>query len=302
MNPTNGPIADLSYRSYTGPKGHSGPRWWPIAKNGLRVSLRKKGFWVLAILAGLPSLMLIFMMFLKNIGAGIAPDAFPSFESLLADSYSNSGFWGFLVALLVGTGSIAADNRANALQVYLAKPITKRDYLIGKWMFIFILVAAVYFGPMLVATMYNALSEGFVSFVKQQPFIFFKLAALSAIPAALHASVLIGISAWNKTPWVVGVIYAGLWLFSSFFALILGQITRGGSEKIVATFEHFSINGIIGGIGTNILGAAPRGVGTFMQAKPLPYVAPLFALFIILSLAGVFLASTRIRAVEVVQS
>jgi len=44
------------------------------------------------------------------------------------------------IALVVGAGAIAADNRSNALMVYLSKPITKGDYLLGKWMGIFLAI------------------------------------------------------------------------------------------------------------------------------------------------------------------
>ena len=49
------------------------------------------------------------------------------------------------IALLAGAGSIANDNRANALLVYLSKPCRKVDYLFGKWAGLAMLIAGVPF-------------------------------------------------------------------------------------------------------------------------------------------------------------
>jgi len=295
-----GPIADLSYRTYDGPKGLSKARWWPIAKSGLKTSFKKKGFWVLAAVSLLPYVPVIFMLFASTLGGGRAQTFLPPFSSLLAGLYG-SGFWPFMLALLVGAGSIAADNRANALQVYLAKPITKRDYLIGKWFYIFAIVFMVYFGPLLLLTSFQALTLGFGDFFGSYPLLYPQLVLLSAIPAFVHASVLVGLSAWNRTPWLVGVIYAGIFIFANFFAMIMGEAIESSNQKAAATIGSLSIEGAISGIGANILGAAPRSVLPGGGGDAIPYVLPLIVILAIVSGVGLLLASMRIRAVEVVK-
>jgi ABC-2 type transport system permease protein len=299
LSGNTGPIADLSYRNYDGPKGLLRFRWWPIALSGLRISLKKKGFWILTLLSAAPYFFLVVMLFFRNIGPRMQ-EMMPPFSSLLGASYG-SGLWPLILALLVGAGSIAADNRANALQVYLSKPITKRDYLFGKWVYIFILVFAVYYAPMLLCTLFYAFSEGVVNFIKSDGVLFLKLIPLAAVPAFIHASVLIGISAWNRTPWLVGVIYAGIYLFTETFSLIFGS-TLGSdvAPRAAETVKHLSIAGAISGIGSNVLGVAPRGIGD-MHTAELPYFAPLLLIAVLVSLLGIVMASARIRAVEVVQ-
>lgn len=299
-----GPIADLSYRNYTGPKGHKGARWWPITKYGIRTSFRKKAFWVLAFFAFMPYVVTIFLLFLK--GAAPTDAKLPflgEFAPMLAGAYSN-GFWPFMMALLIGAGSIAADNRANALQVYLAKPITKQDYLLGKWLYIFVVVFAIYFVPMFLTTAYAGFSEGFSGFISRNPMIFPKLILLAAIPACVHASILVGISAWNKTPWLVGVVYAAIWTVTVTFSLILGHTLPSNADpSTVATLAHLSIEGAIRGLGAIILGATPQQFGdfSFSQKQALPHALPLILLLAILAVVGVAMARMRIRAVEVVQ-
>jgi hypothetical protein len=123
---------------------------------------------------------------------------------------------------------------------------------------------------------------------------------LAAIPAVLHASLLVGLSAWNKTPWIVGVIYAGLYFFSTIFANIIASAIDT-SEVAEATLRHLSIEGIIAGIGQFILNTAPRSLTPGRMDDTMPSILPLLLVAAGLTLAGILLARARIRAVEVVQ-
>jgi ABC-2 type transport system permease protein len=293
------PIADLSYRNYDGPKTLDTARWWVITRNGLRVSFKKKSLWVLFALASLPYLFLLFFLFMGTFGGEMMSDQLGDFRGLLLGAYG-SAFWPLMIALMVGAGSIAADNRANALQVYLAKPVTKRDYLIGKWLAIFMVVFGAYFLPMFIVTSYQAFDTGIIDFMKTDGVIFGAMPILAAIPAVLHASLLVGLSAWNKTPWIVGVIYAGLYFFSTIFANIIASAIDT-SEVAEATLRHLSIEGIIAGIGQFILNTAPRSLTPGRMDDTMPSILTLLLVAAGLTLAGILLARARIRAVEVVQ-
>ncbi|MEO7454229.1 MAG: ABC transporter permease subunit [Fimbriimonadales bacterium] len=292
------PIADLSYRNYDGPKTLETKRWWVIARNGLRVSFKKKSLWVLLALASLPYLFLLFFLFMGTFGGEMMSEQLGDFRGLMLGAYS-SAFWPLMIALLVGAGSIAADNRANALQVYLSKPVTKRDYLVGKWLAIFMVVFGAYFLPMFIVTSYQAFDTGIIEFMKSDGIIFAAMPILAAIPATLHASLLVGISAWNKTPWIVGVIYAGLYFFSTIFANILASAIDT-TEVTEATLRHLSIEGLIAGIGQFILNTTPRSLTPGMTVDTMPSALPLLLVAASLIVVGISVARARIRAVEVV--
>jgi ABC-2 type transport system permease protein len=294
------PIADLSYRNYDGPKTLKTARWWVITLSGLRVSFKKKGLWIMFGVSSLSYLFMLFMMFTSVFTQGMGDDILGGFREQLVGTYSNA-FWPLMIALLVGSGSIAADNRANALQVYLAKPLSKRDYLIGKWLYIFIIIFAVYILPLLLVVLYRAFDVGFADFIRTDGRVFAVLPLLAALPAALHASVLVGISAWNKTPWIVGVIYAGVYFFSSIFAIILAASINSTSAVTDSTLEHLSLEGVISGIAQNLLDAAPGGFTGAMMQSVVPNVLPLILIAAFLIIGGVLAARARIRAVEVVQ-
>lgn len=293
------PIADLSYRTYDGPKSIGRYRWWPIVKSGIRVNLRKKFFWVLVGFACIPYAFLMLTLFLQS---SAPSDWFmnTTYPALLAGTFSN-WFFSLFIALFVGAGSIAADNRSNALQVYLAKPITKRDYLIGKWLTIFLLVFSVTFAPMFVTTLYAAFSEGIDKFISSYPALFFVIFLLSALPAAIHASMLVGVSAWSKTPWIAGLIYVGIIVFSNtsceiFRAISAGQVSR----RVDRTIEQMNPMDSISALGASILNVEPRSIGQFRRRR-LPYWEPILGLYLFSCIAGIAFASVRIRAVEVIE-
>ena len=48
----------------------------------------------------------------------------------------------FFVTVYVGAGLIANDRRANALQIYLSKPLTRGEYILGKFAILFAFLAA----------------------------------------------------------------------------------------------------------------------------------------------------------------
>ncbi|MBV6502405.1 MAG: hypothetical protein AKCLJLPJ_00449 [Fimbriimonadales bacterium] len=307
----NSPIADLTYRQYDGPKSLPALRWWVVARHGIRVAMRKKGFWVLASCAMIPSFLLFVFSYIRstieanpNIGRNARLiDSLPNFDELYAGVYG-SWYWVFFLSLLLGAGVIAADNRANALQVYLSKPITKADYLIGKWMSVFIPVYLVGLAPLLISVLYGMFSIGVSDFFPLYGSLLPKTFILPAIPAIVHSSCLIGVSALTKNPWVAGVSYTAVYVFANSAAFILYQALRHGparlSEQAAEFIRSLSIQGAISGIGFDLIGAMPRDVAQF-RARPTVEWQPLAIMLFLLCVLGLFIAYRRIRAVEVIQ-
>lgn len=291
-----GPIADLTYRNYEGPRELRRFRFFPIVLNGIRIAIKNKWFWAFVFFAFFPyiSFMMQLMIFTR-----IPAQQHFRLEEALAGAYAQT--WpAFIIALIAGAGSISADNRANALQVYLARPITKTDYLTGKILGVFVLVYLVVFIPLFISLLYSAFSEGVAKFFSEHGSLFPKSFLLALIPACIHSCVLVGISAWCRAPWQAGTIYASLWVFLSVFSQMLSDsLSHRLSEHAATTLRHLNLDGIISGLGSHLIGAMPRGFS--LQREPFPYWEPLILFGIVLCAAGVLLARSRIRAVEVIQ-
>src|SRR5262249_40258353 len=132
----------------------------------------------------------------------------------------------FLVALtmVVGAGSIANDNRANALLVYLSKPVTKLDYLVGKWVGVFVMLFSVAFVPALILYLYCLLSFRSEGFFTSDRLLLGKVLLVTAIGAALHTSLILGFSSWSKSALMAGALYAAFYFLGVAIAPIVSMI------------------------------------------------------------------------------
>ncbi len=301
-------IADLSYRTYDGPLRTHTFRWWTITANTLRLVVRKKGFWPLVVMAALPYLLPAIQFYV----ASSVPDRLSEmlgsrdFGDRFYGAYSGGLFWVFLLTLLAGAGSIAADNRANALQVYLAKPITKLDYLVGKWSGTFIILAAAGVIPALALFIFCWGLFAKEGFIRENPTLVLRILGASLLPAVLHTSVMTGVSASTKNPRVAGALYAGLYFILGAVAQVVSQIVRESDAELAATISHLSPQGLLTGLGQRIYGSA-GGFLMFgppdmaMPEGPKPDLTLMVVVAAALCVLGIVIARARIRAVEVVQ-
>jgi ABC-2 type transport system permease protein len=307
--PAAGPIADVSYRHYDGPLHTSLFRWAIVARAMVRLSLKKKGFWVLAFLALLPYLFPGFQLYLRS----RVPAEFTSFlaqrpfTSFFYDAYAQSQLWIFLLTLLVGAASIAGDNRTNALQIYLSKPLTKRDYLMGKWASIFVILAVVSLVPALALYLFCLASFSDQGFLRDHPYLWLQVLGASMLPATLHASLILGFSAWFKRPLLAGGIYAAFFFGVQIVVGIVAAIMwRTGHPERASTIASLSLPGLLRGLGQHLYDATPtffgmpvRGPGGMEPARP--ELLPLVLLSAALVVLGLAAARARVRAVEVVR-
>jgi ABC-2 type transport system permease protein len=309
------PIADLSYRNYDGPLLTRRARWCIVALNSLRLAKQKKGFWIAAAISIIPYLFVLIQLYTQSISPA-AERVNPFNMSLPGQKYSSNFFQAldgqafllFIIALMVGSGSVALDNRSNALLVYLSKPITKGDYLLGKWMGVFLTLFTVAFVPSLLLYLYCLLSYAGDGFFRQEPWLFVRMMGACAVPAAVHASLVIGFSAWSKTPRMAGAIYAGVYFVGLFVAMATwGIMTHGNFSKGILV-RHLSVPGVISGLEQTVLNVKVV-MPTWNQGTGMPDILqipppPLQAMVLVaagLCLAGVAAGRARIRAVEVVK-
>jgi ABC-2 type transport system permease protein len=316
--PVGGPIADLSYRNYDGPLRNRAARWWIVALSGIRIVVRKWYFWLFVAFAGLPFLLAGFGLYLQNQAQGAVMMANPMaaaavgerkvvYANLVLTSLDASQIWFFSLALAVGAGAIAADMQANALLVYLSKPLTRLDYLAGKWVSVFAVVYAAAGIPAILFWLYCFFSYNAQGFFKNEPYLLPQILAACAIPAAVHASLVLACSAWSRSGRQAGAVYAALYFISATVAgMLFAVIHRGNIEEGYLT-RQASVGGVIKALWHNLFDVTlqetmfhrRRGFG---QIDIVPQDGAVFAAvaggLIILAL---FLTWSRIRAVEVVR-
>ena len=316
------PIADLSYRNYDGPLDPPVNRWWAIAKMSMRLSTKKKGFWVWSVMSGYWYLILLTIFYFADqtssafSKAGTGSSPFFSnivWKDQFLNAFSVSQLFMLILALLLGAGTIANDNRANALLVYLSKPCSKLDYVIGKWLGIFVPLTLVSAVPTLIFYVYCLLSYRSYGFISQDPWLIVKLLGMVLIPGFFHASMTLGVSSLFQQGRLAGATYAAFYFFGLFFTgamqSVAQNMARANNEApaIVKSLYYCSFDGLQIALAKILLhsdggGLVPGQPFNIKLAIPMPSALIFVPAFFALCGLSMLVAWSRIRAVEVVGS
>ena len=329
------PIADLSYRTYEGPLNPPSARWWTIARMMTLKAWKNRFYWVLTALSGWYYLVILAIVFFVELTAaqvtdqaGQAAQGFSEqLQVLNRIIWVNQYLHGFgyaqliymVIALMVGAGAVANDNRANALLVYLSKPCTKLDYFVGKFFGVWIPLVFAMALPSTIFFLYGVLSYrayGFAMYTHS----YFSLLVAMAVAGALHTSILLGLSSLLKQGRLAGILYGTLYMITNIFTLLIlgmwiSNATRGMEERpaleavqqppfLMPAF-YSSIDGLSIGIAKAMLGTdGGNNFATPVQRSLLVPAPPTWvALGVIFAICAfwLFVFWRRVRAVEVVQ-
>ena len=317
MNQSINPITDLTYRGYDGPLASPEFRWWVIASMMIRKAARVN---ILRVAAGLSGwyyvMMIIILFFLQGLGNTV-PAAQTFYQQYLDKMVWKDQFiYGFsyaqhlllIVTLILGAGAIANDNRANALLVYLSKPCTKWDYVLGKWVGIFVPILAVITIPTVVFYAYGVFSFKDAGFLSQDPWLLPKMMFVLVLSAMLHTSLILAVSSAFRQGTIAGATYAGVYFITFFFTGLLSILwvgQRGSNSVLMHTLLNTSIDGIQIGLARAVLhpsGTFAFGLNLKGNQLPLPIPDVLPMVFVVLAITVICLAFvwSRVRAVEVV--
>jgi ABC-2 type transport system permease protein len=191
----------------------------------------------------------------------------------------------FFITVYAGTGLIADDKRANALQIYLSKPLTRVEYIFGKFAILLTVLLLVTWVPALLLLVIQVLFSGSLTFLVQNLFLVPAITLYSLVQVAAVASAMLALSSLSKSSRYVGVLYAGLIFFSQALYGIARGITRDSS------LAWLSMPLDLAQIGDVIFRLEPR------------YDMPVWSAFVCIGLliaASVFVLDRRVRGVEVV--
>ena len=144
------------------------------------------------------------------------------------------GFFIFMVTVFVGSGLIAADRRANALQVYLSKPLMRIEYIAGKLAILLTFLTFVTVVPGILLLILQVSFAGNVEFVRTYP---------SVIPAVILASLarvivasfaMLALSSLSKSTRYVAMLYAGTILFTEAIFGVISAITSSSRSAWIS--------------------------------------------------------------------
>jgi ABC-2 type transport system permease protein len=275
-----------------------------VALSNIRATVRKPGYWILALIALIPYVISGLRLKTSFMTAAMMGSETPSYAAYFYEATRQQEFWIFLTALVVAANIIAADIRANALLIYLSKPITKGDYLLGKWVGTFLPLFAITFLPGLLFYAACALGLFGDGFLHKEPSLIGRMVLAATIAPAVHASLLVGISSWSKSGRIAGAVYAGFYLVTGTVFGIIGVIQMRSHSVSNLLISHLSVGGAVQGLVQWIYHT--RMPANPFRPEPMPLPTTTFGLEMLalcagLSIVGIVMARIKIKAVEVVR-
>jgi ABC-2 type transport system permease protein len=278
------PIHDQGYRRYGGERSAAGRRWTVITRAGVRMMLARKAFVGLLLLASLPFVIRAVQIYIVT----NVPQAQAFLQVTAAtfrDFLVSQDVFVYFITVYVGAGLIANDRRANALQIYLSKPLTRVEYITGKLSILMIFLLLVTWAPAMALLLLQVLFSGDISFVRNNLHLIPAITIFSLLIAGTASVTMLALSSLSKSGRFVGILYTLVIFLSQAVYGVLRVVT--GDTQVA--WVSFSAN------------LAQVGAATF-QLTPqykVPWELSLGVLAGLIVLSCVVL-DRRVRGVEIV--
>lgn len=234
------PIHDQTYRRYEGARLPMGRAWTIIARNGIRTMLGRRFFLILMIIAWLPFIVRVVQIYLvANVPQ--AGQIVPVNAAMYRQFIEQQGIFVFFATIYAGAGLIANDRRANALQIYLSKPLLRSEYIGGKFTVLAVFLSLVTLVPSVLLLLVHVLLVGSFAFLKANLFLIPSVILASIMRVIVASATILALSALSKSSRYVGVLYSGAIIFTNALYLVLRIIlgsTRGAWVSITANIEQ----------------------------------------------------------------
>jgi ABC-2 type transport system permease protein len=280
------PIYEQTYRRYEARAPLRKVRFWPITREALRLILVRRWFLGLLLIAWLPFLVRVIHIYVVT----RFPEAgrvLPVDGRLFGEYLGQQLMPALFVTIFAGAGLIANDLRTGAILVYLSRPLTRRDYVVGKLLVVQILVLSITLVPGFLLYLV-ALGLAPAQFLKWElAWIGPAIVLYCAVIALVLSLVALAVSSLSKSARVAGL---------GFFGLLMGleavhNVLRQAFDRPEAAL--LSIMNDLQAIGRALFGIAAR-----RYMVPWPWAALALA---VIALGCLAILRARVRAVEIVR-
>jgi ABC-2 type transport system permease protein len=277
------PIHDQGYRRYGGGRTPRGRAWAVIATAGVRTMLGKRVFLGLLLVSWFP----FFVRAVQIYAAANVPQAafLAPTPEMFRQFLEQQEIFVFFITVFAGAGLIANDRRANALQIYLSKPLTRAEYVFGKLAILTTFLLLVTWVPAFVLLVVQIAFAGNVTFFTSNIYLFPAITLFSFLQVVTVGSAMLALSSLSNSARYVGILYAALLFFSQALFGVLRIVTGNTSLSWISLPFDLS------------------QIGDAIFRLPLRYDTPwmmsLAALVALIVAAG-FVLERRVRGIEVV--
>ncbi|MFB3904018.1 MAG: ABC transporter permease subunit [Acidobacteriota bacterium] len=284
-----------NYQAYSGPLTSSALRFLILARYAYQRIFGSRIFLALFLICFVPPLGAAVLIYLQHNAKALQilqvsideliPIDAAFFQVLL---YIQSSL-GFILAVLVGPGLISPDLTNNALPLYLSRPLTRRDYVLGKMSALLILLSAITWLPLSCLFFFQAKMAGIAWLWEhlRLEVAIFTGAWLWMLVISLLA---IALSAWVRWKPIAGALIFGVFIVGGGFGALVNEIlfTRWGSLMNIGLLMDTAWRWLF------------RGEGT-PDSQALPVWGAFAGLFCFCGVC-LLLLSKKLKAYEVVRS
>ena len=279
------PIYDQGYRRYEARAPLRKARFWPITREALRLVLSKRAFLGLIAAAFLPFVVRVIQIYIVT----RFPEAgriLPVDGRLFGDFLNQQIGFAILLSIFGASGLVANDLRTGAILAYLSRPLTRRDYVLGKLLVPLFLNLAVTLATALLLYA-SGLSLAPELYLKWElawigPAILVHGLAISLVVSLLT----LAISSLSRSARVAGLGLFGMIAGLEMVRLVLQQ---GFRQKYAMLL---SVQTDLRAIGVTLFGLSDRDIAVAWGWAAL--------VLVLLSLACLAILRSRVRAVEIV--
>ena len=234
------PVHDQSYRRYTGLRQPPGRAWLVILRAGVRQLIGRRVFLGLLALGWIWFLVRSVQIYLAVTSPQFA-QFLPIDAKLFASFLDAQSFLAFFVTVYAGSGLIAADRRANALQVYLSKPLMRLEYIAGKFAILAVFLSFVVILPSMLLLVMQVLLSGSFAFLRAHIELIPAVLLASAIRVVVYAISMLALSSLSTSTRYVAVMFTGLVFFSEAVFNVLAFATGSTRVAWVSPPRNFDV-------------------------------------------------------------
>lgn len=292
------PVYDRRYRGYAGERRSPRGLFWTVARYGFAEIFATRLLLVLFVAACLPVVVYATMIYVANNLELLT--LFEVRDNELQESLSGTLFFWFVVgqgnlaflfASFAGPSLVGPDLAHGAMPLYLSRPMSRGDYILGKLAILGTLLSAITWVPgLLLVALQSALAGGgWLGAHLRVPFGIF-VGSLAWITLLSLAS--LAISAWIRwRPLATGALF-GLFVVGSAFGTVINQMLDTRWGELLMFVEQMKTIWVD-------LFASGRILGEVSDERDLPVAVCWLAIAAFAALSAALL-HRKIRAHEVV--
>ena len=276
------PIHDQGYRRYGGDRAR-GRAWLVILATGIRAMLGNRRWIVLMVASWIQFLVRAVQFYLAaNFSqAGMLSPTAATFR----DFFDKQDIFVFIMTVTLGSSLIAQDRRANALQIYLSKPLTRAEYIFGKLGILVTFLLLITWVPAILLLVVEVVFAGNFTFLQANAYLFPAITVFALVEVVMVSTSMLALSSLSTNSRFVGILYTALIFFSNALYGVLRAVTGSSMVSWIS-------------FGNNL-----AQIGDLIFRVPLRYQTPwpiALVMIVVLVSVSALVLERRVRGVEIV--